>query len=149
MVSVGPKDSPVKHYNVVAFQTPIIYNETYGESDPNGIVFALEEDVEAIRSGKKNPEPLILRGNVGDTVVVKLTSLLVFDKFPFKDGIYPYPEVKEQAFYPPSFLRISLHPQFLKYDVKTLAGETVGFNPIKQSVLVRRSPIAGMLQKVM
>ncbi|WP_246938570.1 multicopper oxidase domain-containing protein [Bacillus pinisoli] len=127
VISVAPADAPVRRYSIVAFQTPIVYNESYGDYDANGIVFALEEDVEDIRSGRKNPEPLIIRGNLGDVIEVKLTSLLEFDKFPFKDGIYDYPIVKEQAFYPPS-LRISLHPQLLDYDVKTSAGETVGFN---------------------
>ncbi|OZM57051.1 copper oxidase [Lottiidibacillus patelloidae] len=125
--SVGPVNSPVKCFNIVAFQTPIIFNQTYGEKEPYGIVFALEEDVEDILCGKKNPEPLIIRANVGDTVEIKLTSRLSIENFPFKDGIYDYPVVKEQAFYPPS-LRISLHPQLIQYDVKTSAGETVGYN---------------------
>jgi manganese oxidase len=120
-------NSPVKRYNVVCFQTPIIYN-SYGDHDPYGIVFALEEDVEDILSGKINPEPLVLRANVGDLVEVTLTSKLEFDLFPFPDGIHPYPPVKEQAFYPPS-LRISLHTSLLDYDVKTSSGDTVGFNP--------------------
>ncbi|MBE4909416.1 copper oxidase [Bacillus luteolus] len=124
--SVGPPNSPIKKFDVVAFQTPVIYN-SYGDHDPNGIVFALREDVDDILCGKKNPEPLVLRANAGDVVEVTLESRLKFELFPFKDGIYPYPRVKEQAFYPPS-LRISLHPQLLQYDVKTSAGETVGFN---------------------
>ncbi|MFA1818902.1 multicopper oxidase domain-containing protein [Virgibacillus oceani] len=123
-----PDATRLLRYNVVAFQTPIIYNKRYGEHDPFGIVFALEEDMEAIIKGEKNPEPLIIRGNVGDLVEVRLKSFLEFDKFEFKDGIYPYPRVKEQAFYPPS-LRISLHPQMLDYDIQNSAGETVGFNP--------------------
>ncbi|WP_078544056.1 multicopper oxidase domain-containing protein [Litchfieldia alkalitelluris] len=120
-------DSPVREYSVVAMHTPIIYNE-YGDHDPYGIIFALEEDVEDILCGRKNPEPLVLRGNTGDLIEVSLTSMLDFEKFPFPDGIHPYPPVKEQAFYPPS-LRISLHPSLLNYDVKTSSGDTVGFNP--------------------
>lgn len=125
--SPAPPGAPVKRFNIVAFHTPIIYSK-YGEHDPFGITFALEEDMEDILCGKKNPEPLIIRANVGDEVEVNLTSLLDFEKFPFQDGIWPYPPVKEQAFYPPS-VRISLHPQLIEYDVKTSAGETVGFNP--------------------
>ncbi|PIC97461.1 copper oxidase [Sporosarcina sp. P26b] len=117
---------PLRKYDVVAFQTSIQYN-SFGDHDPDAIIFALREDMEAIQNGKKEPVPLILRGNVGDTVDVTLTSYLKPELFPFKDGIYPYPIVKEQAFYPPS-LRISLHAQLLDYDVKTSAGETVGFN---------------------
>ncbi|KIL52001.1 multicopper oxidase domain-containing protein [Jeotgalibacillus soli] len=119
--------SPVRKYNVVAFQTPIIYN-AYGDHDPFGIIFALAEDVNDIRLGKKYPEPLILRGNLGEIIEVTLTSLLKFDLFPFQDGIHPYPTVKKQAFYPPS-VRISLHTNLLSYDVKTSSGDTVGFNP--------------------
>ncbi|WP_409305804.1 copper oxidase [Peribacillus sp. SCS-155] len=120
-------NAPVRRYSVVAFQTPIIYN-SYGDHDPYGIVFALQEDVDDILCGRKNPEPLVLRGNAGDLVEVTLTSQLKFELFPFQDGIHPYPPVKQQAFYPPS-LRISLHPTLLDYDVKTSSGDTVGFNP--------------------
>lgn len=120
------ENPPIRCYNVVAFQTPIIYN-SYGDHDPFGIIFALKEDVEDILCGKKNPEPLVLRGNVGDLVEVTLTSRLKFELFPFPDGIHPYPPVKEQAFYPPS-LRISLHVSLLDYDVTTSSGDTVGFN---------------------
>ncbi|RFU64607.1 copper oxidase [Bacillus sp. V59.32b] len=126
VVSTAPAYAPVRRYNVVAFQTPIVYSK-YGEHDPFGIVFALEEDVDAIKSGHKNPEPLVLRGNVDDLVEVTLRSELEFEKFPFLDGIHPYPPVKEQAPYPPS-VRISLHPNLLDFDVKTSSGDTVGFN---------------------
>ncbi|QUW23521.1 multicopper oxidase domain-containing protein [Sporosarcina sp. Marseille-Q4063] len=125
-VLIPVENGPVRYFDIVAFQCPIVYND-FGDHDPHGIIFALREDMDAIVKGTKNPEPLIIRANVGDTVEVTLTSLLEFDKFPFKDGIHPYPEVKEQAFYPPS-LRISLHPQLIQYDVKNSAGETVGFN---------------------
>lgn len=120
------KSGPIRYFDIVAFQLPIIYND-FGDHDPNGIIFALREDKADILKGRKRPEPLVIRANVGDTVEVTLTSLLNFELFPFKDGIYPYPIVKEQAFYPPS-LRISLHPQLIDYDVKNSAGETVGFN---------------------
>ncbi|UQW98024.1 multicopper oxidase domain-containing protein [Rummeliibacillus sp. G93] len=124
--TLRPAKGPIRTFDIVAFQVPITYND-FGDHDPYGIIFALQEDMEDILQGKKKPEPLVIRANVGDTVDVTLTSKLKFDLFPFKDGIYPYPEVKEQAFYPPS-LRISLHPQLVDYDVQTSAGETVGFN---------------------
>ncbi|MFC4403390.1 multicopper oxidase domain-containing protein [Gracilibacillus xinjiangensis] len=123
----APRNAPVKQFNIIAFQVPIVYSK-HGERDPFGIVFALKEDLDDIMCGRKNPEPLIIRANQGDIVEVNLTSLLEFDKFPFLDGIWPYPPVKEQAFYPPS-VRISLHPQLIQYDIKTSSGETVGFNP--------------------
>ncbi|OCA90514.1 copper oxidase [Bacillus sp. FJAT-27225] len=117
---------PVRRYDVVCFQTPIVYNK-YGDNDPYGIIFALAEDMDDIVCGKKNPEPLVLRGNMGELIEVSLTSLLKRELFPYNDGIHPYPPVKEPAFYPPS-LRISLHPSILSYDVKTSSGDTVGYN---------------------
>ncbi|WP_046180176.1 multicopper oxidase domain-containing protein [Domibacillus tundrae] len=123
---VSVTSGPVRRFDIVAFQLPIVYND-FGDHDPHGIMFAIKEDMQDILKGVKKPEPLVIRANVGDTVEVTLTSLLKAELFPFKDGIYPYPQVKEQAFYPPS-LRISLHPQLIQYDVKTSAGETVGFN---------------------
>ncbi|MBP3952264.1 multicopper oxidase domain-containing protein [Bacillus suaedae] len=125
--SISDRDHlQLKTFDIVAFQVPITYN-SYGDHDPHGIMFSLMEDMDDIVKGKRDPEPLIIRANVGDTVEVTLTSFLKLELFPFQDGIYPYPAVKEQAFYPPS-LRISLHPQLVDYDVKTSAGETVGFN---------------------
>lgn len=121
-----PSQAPVKKFDIVAFHTPIKYNK-FGDHDPFGIVFALRDDMKDIVSGKVNPEPLVIRANEGDLVDIHLTSYLEFGKFPYPDGIWPYPPVKEQAFYPPS-LRISLHAQLISYDVKTSAGETVGFN---------------------
>ncbi|WP_017727768.1 multicopper oxidase domain-containing protein [Halalkalibacterium ligniniphilum] len=120
-------NAPVRRFDIAAFHTRIEYSK-WGENDPFGIVFALEQDKDAILSRKKKPEPLIIRANQGDIVEVNLTSYLNFEKFPFSNGIWPYPPVKEQAFYPPS-VRISLHPQLIQYDVKTSSGETVGFNP--------------------
>ncbi|MFZ3589263.1 copper oxidase [Bacillus sp. DJP31] len=127
-VSVAPPGSPIKRFDIVAFQTKIVFNPAFGEHDPFGIIFALREEMDDILYGNKNPEPLVIRGNVGDEILVTLTSMLEFDRFEFKDGIYPYPQVKEQAFYPPS-VRISLHPKLLDYDVKTSGGQTIGFNP--------------------
>lgn len=123
----APLNAPVKVFHIAAFHVPIRYSK-WGEQDPYGIIFALKEDMDEILSGKKEPVPLILRANQGDVVEVHLTSFLESEKFPFPDGIWPYPPVKEQAFYPPS-VRISLHPQLIQYDVKSSAGETVGFNP--------------------
>ncbi|KMM37027.1 multicopper oxidase domain-containing protein [Guptibacillus hwajinpoensis] len=125
--SAAPSNAPLKRFEIVAFQIPILYSH-FGERDPFGIVFALEKDMNDILKGYKDPEPLIIRANVGDEVEVHLTSFLNFNQFPFLDGIWPYPPVKEQAFYPPS-VRISLHPQLIDYDIKTSSGETVGFNP--------------------
>lgn len=120
-----PEDVPIRRYEVVALQTPIIYNDA-GDHDPCGIVFALAENEKAICDRTLNPEPLILRANVGECVEItlhnKLTGLF------HNGGIHGYPSVPVDAPFPTSG-RISLHPQLLAYDVRGSDGATVGFNP--------------------
>lgn len=120
-----PPDAPVRRFEVVALQTRIVYNE-FGDHDPFGIVFALAEEEQAIRRGELNPEPLVLRANVGDCVEITLHNLLT--ETPHDDPFHGYPEVPVERPYRPS-LRISLHPQLLAYDVRGSDGATVGFNP--------------------
>ncbi|WP_246938726.1 multicopper oxidase domain-containing protein [Bacillus pinisoli] len=121
----------IKKFNITALQVPIQYNK-YGDHDPNGIIFVLTEHVDAVLSGKRIPEPLVIRANVGDLVEVTLTNQISPNKFHVQDGMHKYPEVKFTQYYPPS-LRISLHPQLIQYDVKSSSGETVGYN-LDQSI---------------
>lgn len=118
--------SPIRRFEVVAFQTPIIYNKA-GDHDPFGIVFALAEDVDDILRGKRNPEPLVIRANVGDCVEVTLHNRLRPELFHHR-AIHGYPFVPVEAPFPSS-ARISLHPQLVDYDVRGSDGATVGFNP--------------------
>lgn len=120
-----PKGARVRKYNVVAMNADIKYNEA-GDHDPFGIIFALAQDEEKIRSGQMNPEPLILRANVGEFVEVTLHNKLKSESH--TEGIHGYPEVPVEAYFPPSN-RISLHTQLLQYDVQTSDGATVGINP--------------------
>ncbi|MCP8615273.1 multicopper oxidase domain-containing protein [Salirhabdus salicampi] len=121
--------SKLKQYNISAIQAPIQYNEN-GDYDPDGIIFVLDEKVEKISSGEVNPEPLVIRANVGDLVEVTLTNRLNANTLhkPKNKNTHHYPSIKLNNFYHPS-LRISLHPQLVQYDVKSSSGETVGFNP--------------------
>ncbi|GAJ99810.1 hypothetical protein JCM19055_2852 [Geomicrobium sp. JCM 19055] len=121
----APVSAPIRKYEVVALQTDIVYNN-YGDHDPFGIVFALAENEKAIRRGKINPEPLILRGNVGECIEVTLHNKL--DPKFHSHLVHGYPLVPVEAPFPPS-LRISMHPQLLTYDVNGSDGATVGFNP--------------------
>lgn len=119
-----PAGAKVRKYDVAALNTRIDYNK-YGDHDPVGIVFALKKDAEAILDGKLNPEPLILRANVGEYVEVTLTNLVKGKDH--HTGKHGYPEVPVDAFFPPSD-RISLHAQLVQYDVRNSDGATVGFN---------------------
>ncbi|KQY94658.1 copper oxidase [Paenibacillus sp. Root52] len=121
----GPKGAPIRSYDIVAIQTPVIYNH-FGDQDPYSIIFALKENVKDILTKKMNPEPLIIRGNVGEIVEVRLSNQLHHLKFPPDDQFYPGLPVNFK--HRPS-KRISLHAQLLEYDVLSSDGATVGFNP--------------------
>lgn len=117
----------IRKYEIAAIQTGIPYNR-YGDHDPDGLVFVPAEDVQAIRQGRQEIKPLILRANVGDWIEVTLHNL--FEKpVPYFD----YPRVPLDKEYTPSG-RVSLNPQFLHYDVVTDSGINVGFNNREQTV---------------
>lgn len=119
-----PPNAIIRKYDVVALNARIDYNNE-GDHDPCGIIFALKDDVTSILKKKVNPEPLILRANVGEYVEVTLTNEL---KDIFHHGaLHGYPEVPVSAPFPPS-KRISLHAQLVNYDVRNSDGATVGFN---------------------
>lgn len=69
---------------VAAIEQPIVYNR-FGSFDPAGMIFALERDIVTVDEGgrpiarlrpDKRPRPLVLRGNVGDELVVAFTNRL-------------------------------------------------------------------------
>lgn len=47
-----PKPGKIRTFHIEAIEIPIVYNE-YGDYDPNGLLYVLEEDAERIR--KKSP----------------------------------------------------------------------------------------------
>ena len=116
-----PAGTNVRKYEIVAIQKNIVYN-TFGDHDPNGLMFVLKEYEKKVLNGKIKPKPLILRANAGDCIEVTLTNHL------FKPMIQDtHPGVPVDAPFPPSN-RASIHPQLLKYDVLGSDGATVGFN---------------------
>jgi len=70
-----PPDAPIKIFEVVAIQVPIVYNNQ-GWHDPEGRIFVLKEDKEAVLKGEKEPEPFVIRANVGDCIEIRLTNEL-------------------------------------------------------------------------
>ena len=100
-------------FTIEAIQIPIVYNK-YGDYDPDGLLYVLEEDShriqqEAMARFRQDPpkpysevEPLVLRVNLGDTVKVRFRNHLN--------------------------RRLSIHVQGLSYDVMTSDGASVGFN---------------------
>ena len=123
------RDDVVRRYEVAAVQTELIYNR-YGDHDPDGLIFVPLEDVDLILAGKYTPNPLILRANVGDWIEVTLHNLWDPDR---PDPYFDYPTVPLEMKHKPSN-RVSLNPQFLKYDPVNDSGINVGYNPKEQTV---------------
>lgn len=108
-----PCQNRTRYFTIEAIQIPIVYNR-YGDYDPDGLFYVLEEDSqriqeEAIRNFRQMPpqpceevQPLVLRVNLGDTVKVRFRN--------------------------PLNRRLSIHVQGLAYDVMNSDGSSVGFN---------------------
>lgn len=108
-----PCQRKTRYFTIEAIQIPIVYNR-YGDYDPNGLLYVLEEDSqriqeEAVRRFHQMPpqpyeevQPLVLRVNLGDTV-----------KICFRNQLNR---------------RLSIHVQGLSYDVMTSDGNSTGFN---------------------
>ena len=108
-----PKTGNVRIFHIKAIQIPIVYNK-YGDYDPDGMLYVLEEDAERIKKEAlqrfemdipqpyKEVQPLVIRVNLGDTVKVRFRNSLN--------------------------RRLSIHVQGLAYDVNTSDGSSVGYN---------------------
>ncbi|MBI2907205.1 MAG: multicopper oxidase domain-containing protein [Chloroflexi bacterium] len=114
---VGAQAGPVKEYNVSAIDVVIAINR-FGDHDPGGKMFVLDENIPAVRERAAKPlperasiglrddpiQPLVIRANIGDTVVINFTNRL-------RSG------------------RASMHIHGLPRDPKTSAGSNLGLNP--------------------
>ena len=128
------KDDVVRRYEVAAVQTKLVYNR-YGDHDPDGLIFVPLEDVDLVLAGKYTPKPLILRANVGDWLEVTLHNVWDPNRpVPYFD----YPTVPLELRHKPSN-RVSLNPQFLKYDPVCDSGINVGYNSREQTVGIGES----------
>jgi manganese oxidase len=147
--SGGDITAPVKKFDVAAINRKIVYNSD-GVHDPDGLMYVLEEDRAAVESGAKEPEPLVIRANVGDCIEVTLNNRLDPTKMKphcfeareagqlsFKEGILSYPECLNSTpqsenelpgFKPfPVSSRVSINPKLVDYDIGS-DGANVGYN---------------------
>lgn len=81
------KPGKIRTFHIEAIEIPIVYNK-YGDYDPNGLLYVLEEDAERIRRKAlqgfemdipqpyKEVKPLVIRANLGDTVKVRFRNSL-------------------------------------------------------------------------
>ncbi|MDF2685027.1 MAG: copper oxidase [Clostridia bacterium] len=127
--SAPPADAIIRKFKIAAIQRDINYNK-YGDHDPDGLLFVPLEQAEDVKNGLIKPKPLILRANAGEWIEVTLYNNLL--------GIKPilhndYPSVPLDKLHTPS-VRVSLNPQFLKYDAVNSSGINVGYNSAEQTV---------------
>lgn len=113
-----PIGAPVRGYGISAVLGKVTYNQKTGDHDPLGVRFVL--------TGQESrpPEPLYIRANAGDCLVVALTNKLPATGIPDHTGDVPLPG--DVPF--PKSNRVSLHPALLSYDVTRSDGATVGYN---------------------
>lgn len=123
-----PNGAVVRKFEIAAIQRNLIYNR-FGDHDPEGLIFVPIDQVRDVMCGKKAPIPLILRANAGDWIEVTLYNQ--FDpKTPIRYN--DYPSVPLDFPHEPGN-RVSLNPQFLKYDPIASSGINVGYNAIEQT----------------
>ena len=124
---LAPETAGSKHYDITAIQLPIEYNKN-GDVDPNGMIYALSEDVADIRAGKKPAEPLVLRSNVNELVQITLRSAL--------------PDYEEVDFHS----KVGMHIHLVQYDVQSSDGAVAGYNyetMVRPSIDAQGNPIFG------
>ncbi len=126
--NVCPKGAPVKNFSVVAIEKALKFNPNTEDvievdferklilSNPNGRIFALENEVAKAADDGHMPHPLTLRANIGDCVQIKLTNRL-------KDG------------------NTSIHLNNIAFDPKKSQGINVGDNPGDQTVAPGKSKL--------
>jgi len=126
--NVCPKGSPVKNFSVVAIDKALKFNPNTEDEievdferklilgNPNGRIFALENEVAKAADDGHMPHPLTLRANVGDCVQIKLANRL-------KDG------------------NTSIHLNNIAFDPKKSQGINVGNNPGDQTVAPGKSKL--------
>lgn len=82
-----PGDAPVRRYSVVALAVDLPLN-AWGDHFPRGLMYALQEDIPAVREQERRPwrervrgplrseplQPLVLRANVGECLVLRFTN---------------------------------------------------------------------------
>lgn len=122
-------DAVIRKYEIAAIQREISYNR-YGDHDPDGLLFVPLWDVESAKWASYQPKPLILRANAGEWIEITLHNLFNPEvPIPYFD----YPRVPLDLEHTSS-MRVSLNPQFLKYNPICDSGINVGFNNREQTV---------------
>jgi len=67
---VCPQGATARSYDVSAISLPLTFNAAAGVTIPSGRLYVLSEDIEDVRSGVRDPEPLVIRANAGECLTV-------------------------------------------------------------------------------
>ncbi len=109
------KGAKLRRYDIVAIQLDIKYNEANWH-DPEGRIYVLKEDEEAIRCGKKRPEPLYIHVLPYENIEIHFTN-----KLPEQLGPNAFQTLTETLF-------CSTHVHLVKFDVLSSDGANTGWN---------------------
>lgn len=149
-------DGNITTFDITAINTSIKYNK-YGDYDNDGVVYVLSKDKDKINTANETIDPLVIRANKGQCIVVNLSNdISVSDNHTAQNKKYtdPFlpnecqphltdshirmnPITKTQELYPGSCFppkewkpsnSISLHPNNLNYNVLLSDGTNVGYN---------------------
>lgn len=99
-----PGDAPMKKFDVVALDFALDLNPNAPDempapsgtnrnlifSNPDGKIYALKNELAALKAGKIQPHPLTLRANVGDCIEVTLHNQLKSEKASFHADMLAY-----------------------------------------------------------
>lgn len=139
--AVCPRDAQELLFEVTARfardllpQKALVYNEHFALQDANAIIFYLNEEEAALRSGTKQPEPLILRAAAGDCVKVtlynRLGETLDGPEHPSSWSYNTLPQITEDFNFNQVRMsrNVSLHPQLVAVKTWKDDGAFVGIN---------------------
>jgi hypothetical protein len=135
---VCPRIAPLRVFEVSAIPASslpdgrLVYNTRTGNggplNDPTAVVYVYDGD---LKEGQllHNPEPLILRANAGDCVLVRLRNRLP-EELPDSAGWNTYPMIVDlfNANQVRPSARVGLHAQLVALDVQRSDGSMVGIN---------------------
>lgn len=133
-----PFNSKQRTYNVQVWAArdllpgkTLVYNKRAGITDPTALMYVHAGDVAGLRAGVKAPEPLVMRANAGECIIVNLTNKLPAN--------LPVPDLPGDAEMPRAVTLnadhlkpskyVGMHAGVLSFDPRTSDGANVGYNP--------------------
>jgi hypothetical protein len=133
----------IRTYNITAVDAETFApggKITFNSRTPNlqslGLMYVFSADIDTVTHKLKGPvEPIILRANAGDCIVVNLTNGMGLNSAPFTTAtLWPAPFNSTQYGTVAASTYVGLHPQLLSYDGATDGGLNIGYNAKPQTV---------------